>query len=114
MLQASSIIRDARRHAGLTQASLASRLGVPQSVISRLEAPGSNPRWQTVCRVLDACGRDLAVTVKPTKGSIDPTLVERYLYLTPEQRLNSFEHSYEEVRQLAVAAARSRGELQEA
>lgn len=114
MLQPSSIIRDARRGAGLTQASLASRLGIPQSVVSRLEAPGSNPRWETVCRVLEACGRDLAVTVKPTKGSIDPTLVERYLYLNPEQRLYNFERSYEDVRKLAVAAARSRGESQEA
>ena len=111
ILQAASIIRDARRGAGLTQASLASRLGVPQSVIARLEAPGSNPTWETVGRALEACGRDLAVTVKPTKGSIDPTGVYTNLRYTAGELLVGFERNYAGLREFAIAAARSRGQL---
>lgn len=111
MLQAASIIRDARRGAGLTQASLASRLGVPQSVVARLEKPGSNPRWETVCESLEACGRDLAVTVKPTKGSIDATQVAARLRLSPGDRLTAFERSYASLQELARAGAQARGEL---
>lgn len=108
MLKAASAIRDARRAAGLTQASLASRLGVPQSVVARLERPGSNPTWETVSKALDACGRELSVRSQPAKGSIDETLVERALRYTPGERLAGFERSYAEVRRFANAAARGR------
>ncbi|HWF53321.1 MAG TPA: helix-turn-helix transcriptional regulator [Solirubrobacteraceae bacterium] len=111
MLQAATAIRDARRAAGLSQASLASRLGVPQSVVARLERPGSNPTWETVSQALDACGRELWVRARPTKGSIDPTLVARQLRFTPGQRIVGHDHAYADVREFALAAARSRGEL---
>jgi len=107
-LKAADAIREARRSAGLTQASLASRLGVPQSVIARVERPGSNPTWDTVSKALDACGRELSVRVRPTQGSIDETLVERQLRHTPGQRLMGFQRTYAEVRQFANAARRNR------
>lgn len=101
VLNAAAAIRDARLAAGLTQASLASRLAVPQSVIARLERPGSNPTWETVSRALDACGRELSVRPRPAKGSIDETLVARQLRYTPGERLIGFERTYAEVRQFA-------------
>lgn len=111
MLQASSIIRDARRNAGLTQSSLASRLGVPQSVIARLETPGSNPKWETVMRALDACHRDLRVVDKPAKSSIDETLVAARLRMPAGVRIDRFQSSYASMREIAHASARSRGQL---
>jgi transcriptional regulator with XRE-family HTH domain len=100
-LNAANAIRDARLGAGLTQASLASRLGIPQSVVARLERPGSNPTWETVSKALDACGRELSVRSRPARGSIDETLVARQLQYTPGQRLMGFERTYAEVRRFA-------------
>lgn len=102
------MIRDARREAGLTQTSLASRMGVPQSVVARLERPGSNPTWDTISRALAACGQEINVQRRSVPSSIDETLVAQRLRLTPEERLRSFEESHEDLRKLALAAARSR------
>lgn len=110
MSSAALMIRDVRREAGLTQASLASRMGVAQSVIARLERPGSNPTWDTVERALDACGKQIAVEARQPPQSIDETLVAAHLRIPKAQRIGAFEHSYADLRKLALAAARSRGE----
>lgn len=106
-----SLIRAARRSAGLTQASLAARLGTTQSAIARLETDGANPRIDTLARALGACGHDLDIDSRPHKSSIDETLVARQLRLSPGERINSFERSYANVREIALAGARARGEL---
>ena len=106
-----ALIRNARRDAGLTQAELASRLGTTQSAIARLEADGANPRLSTLTRALEACERELVLESRPRRSSIDETLVAGRLRLTPEQRIKSFERSYANVREFALAGARSRGEL---
>ena len=111
MLQAATAIRDARRAAGLSQASLAARLGVPQSVVARLERPGSNPTWETVSRALDACGQELWVRARPAGQSIDETLTAAHLRIPPDERLAAFKRSYDGIRELALAAGRARGEL---
>ncbi|MGH2856607.1 MAG: helix-turn-helix domain-containing protein [Solirubrobacteraceae bacterium] len=105
------LIRDARRSAGLSQQALATRLGTTQSTIAGLEADRSSPRVATVERALRACGRELTMTARPNKSSIDETLVFESLRWTHEQRLIGFERSYANVRELALAGARSRGEL---
>ncbi len=111
MTRASALIRDARHGAGLTQATLARRLGTTQSAIARLERPGSNPTMSTVERVLGATGRRLELSTAPPRSSIDETLVAGMLRMTPEQRLKSFEGSYRSARAMALAGARARGEL---
>lgn len=104
-------IRDARREAGLTQASLASRMGVPQSVVARLERPGSNPTWETVMRALDACGKQITVQAVRPPQSIDETLTAAHLRIPASERIKRFTTSYASTREIAVAGARSRGEL---
>ncbi|MHB8691388.1 MAG: helix-turn-helix domain-containing protein [Solirubrobacteraceae bacterium] len=111
MLEAAIAIRDARRAAGLTQASLASRLGVPQSVVARLETPGSNPTWNTVSKALDACGRELWVRPRPPTGSIDETLTAAHMRIPPEERLKVFARSYANTREFVLATRRGRGDL---
>jgi len=47
-------IRRLRKKAGLTQAELAKRAGVSQSLIARIETGSVNPRLTTLKRILDA------------------------------------------------------------
>jgi transcriptional regulator with XRE-family HTH domain len=103
------IVREARRSAGLSQQALASRLGTTQSAIAGLESDRSSPRVATLERALRACGRELALTVREPRSSIDETMVVENLKLTPEQRLRAFQASYDNVREFALAARRSIG-----
>lgn len=105
------LIRDARRSAGLSQQALASRMSTTQSAIAGLESDRSSPRVSTVERALRACGRELSLTAARQRSSIDETLVAANLRYTPEQRLLGFERSYANMRELALAGARARGEL---
>lgn len=106
-----NIVRDARTAARLSQAELARRLGTTQSAIARLEADGANPRIETLKRALRACGRELLVEAQPVNTSVDETLVARMLQVPPGERIKSFERAYAEVREIALAGARSRGEV---
>jgi transcriptional regulator with XRE-family HTH domain len=107
-----TLIRDARRAAGLTQGELARRLGTTQSAVARLERGRAQPRVDTVERALGACGRRLELRAVPlSAGSIDETLVARQLRVSPGERIASFERSYAAASANSRASARSRGEL---
>lgn len=105
------LVRDARRSAGLTQQALASRLGTTQSAIAGLESDRSSPRVTTLERALRACGRELSLTAREPKSSIDETLVAQRLQIPAGERIKALEHGYADVRTIALAGARSRGEL---
>jgi transcriptional regulator with XRE-family HTH domain len=105
------IVREARRSAGLSQQALASRMGTTQSAVAGLESDRSSPRVATLGRALRACGQELALAARQPKSSIDETLVASMLRIPPEHRLRSFARSYANVRELALAGARARGEL---
>ncbi|MEQ8335338.1 helix-turn-helix transcriptional regulator [Nisaea sp.] len=51
----------ARKAAGLTQASLAKRMGTQQSVIARMENGGRLPSFEMVARYARATGRQIAL-----------------------------------------------------
>lgn len=57
------MIYSARRRASLTQAELARRLSIPQSQLSRWERGGVEPSFETLQRVVSACGLELIVGV---------------------------------------------------
>jgi transcriptional regulator with XRE-family HTH domain len=95
--------------AGLTQAELAARAGVPQPTIARLERPGSNPTVRTLDRVLRAAGHRLEVAAGPALPEVDETLIAARLRLTPAERLASFERDYANVRDLVRNARRIDG-----
>jgi transcriptional regulator with XRE-family HTH domain len=110
MKSAASIVRTARREAGLTQKELADRMGTTQSAVARLEARGANPRLKTLEKAVRATGRHLAVEVSDfPAGNIDETLIVEMLRMTPDQRVRSFEQMYDEARVIAAAGARARG-----
>jgi uncharacterized protein len=61
---AGSLLRRARQGAGISQAELAFRAGVAQSVISAYEAGHRQPSLPTLARLIDAAGSDLVVDVR--------------------------------------------------
>lgn len=58
-------LRQARAEAGLTQAELASRLGITQQAVAKLEDPDRNVELATVARVVEELGYELNVGVVP-------------------------------------------------
>lgn len=109
-MSASLLVRKTRAAAGLTQAQLAARAGMPQSSVARLEMPGSNPTVQTLERVLAAADARLEAMFG-LSGGVDHTLIAENLRLTPEERLERFRRSYANVRELALTAKRASGHL---
>src|SRR5260370_16621572 len=61
---AGSLLRRARVGAGMSQAELAFRAGVAQSVISAYEAGRRQPSLPTLAKLIDAAGCDLAVDIR--------------------------------------------------
>ena len=99
---AGKLIRRARRAANLSQAELASRLGVAQSTIARLESAGSNPRVATLERTLAGTGNELKLDLERSSyPGIDESLLRSCLERTPAERLDHFASAYKSVRQLA-------------
>jgi transcriptional regulator with XRE-family HTH domain len=110
-MKTGTLIRESRRAAGLTQEELAVRLQTTQSAIARLESERANPRVGTLARALLAMGRELSFAAPPRESSVDESLIKRNLELTPAQRLAAFEATYNDVRKLAGASQRPRGDV---
>jgi transcriptional regulator with XRE-family HTH domain len=72
-MDAARVLRQARRRAGLSQRQLASKVGVPQSQIARIESGAVVPRVDTLDRLLEACGEGLESLARPGRG-VDRTL----------------------------------------
>lgn len=70
MSQASTLLRQARRAAGLSQRDLARRSGVPQPLISAYEAGRRQPGAEMLLRLLRATGHDVELT-DTVRGSRD-------------------------------------------
>jgi uncharacterized protein len=67
---AGSVLRAARTAAGLTQAELARRAGVTQSVISAYEAGRREPSVATLSRLVDAAGATLRLHAEPNEVDV--------------------------------------------
>jgi len=59
-------VRERRIALGLTQAELATRAGMTQSALSRLEGGGSVPTIPVLDRLASAMGTELTVAFEPT------------------------------------------------
>lgn len=102
-MAASTLLRSARRRAGLTQHELATRANLSQGEIARLERSGSNPTAATLERVLQATGHQLDLVELP---SVDETQLRERLRLTPAERLTAFQASQRSLARLASGARR--------
>jgi transcriptional regulator with XRE-family HTH domain len=105
-----TLLRDARRSAGLSQQQLARRLGVSQAAVAKLEREGSNPTVRTLDRALRATGHKLTLDAPKRASGVDASLIRRHLELTPAQRIRELEGMYAFAGELTSAGRRSRGE----
>jgi predicted transcriptional regulator len=83
---AARMLRHARRSAGLTQRALAASTGIPQETIARIEVGRSDPRVETLDRLLEGCGYSLEHLPRLGIG-IDRTQIRERLAMTPSKRL---------------------------
>ena len=81
-----SLVFEARRRAGLTQAALAARAGVPQSTVARIETGTRSPSAAMVERLVTAAGFELRVGLGQPDAAT-ASLFERTLRRTPAERL---------------------------
>jgi predicted nucleotidyltransferase/DNA-binding XRE family transcriptional regulator len=68
---AGSVLRDARLRAGLTQAQLASRAGVTQSVISAYESGRRQPSLPVLRALIHAAGLELIVELRQLPARLE-------------------------------------------
>jgi transcriptional regulator with XRE-family HTH domain len=80
------IVWEARRRAGLTQAELAARAGVPKSTVGRIESGARTPSADLVETLVRAAGLELTVSLSEPDPGTD-SMFERTLRRTPAQRL---------------------------
>lgn len=81
-----SIVREARRRAGLTQAELAGLVGTTQSAVARLERGHTEPSLQRVQELVRACGLELRIGVRPLDDS-DWSVARANLALDVDRRV---------------------------
>ncbi len=84
----SSLVREARLRAGLSQAALARRAGTATSTVARIENGVRQPAAELVERLVRAAGFEIEAAL----GEPDPgtdSMFERTLRLTPAERLSA-------------------------
>jgi transcriptional regulator with XRE-family HTH domain len=111
MSESASLLKDARRQAGLTQVELARRLGVSQAAVAKLERPGANPTVETLDDALWETGHRLTLTAPARRPGVDESLIRQQLELSPAERIRQLDRQATEMRALVEAGERSRGEL---
>ena len=92
------LVRQARRRSGLTQADLAARIATTQSAVARWETGGATPSFETLRRIVEACGLELRYGIAEPDDD-EWSLAQLNLALTHEQRLDQL------VRTVAFARA---------
>src|SRR6476661_3237040 len=81
-MEAGTLLREARRRAKLSQAELARRAGVPQSVVSEYEGGRRQPAVPTLAKLVAATGHELTLGLQrsdPTVRGLPDTALGRRL-----------------------------------
>ena len=89
-----SVIRRARRRAGISQAELARRLATKQPVVARWESGARTPSLETVARAVEACGLALDVAIVE-RDEGEEALLREWQRLSPAQRVRRNERILE-------------------
>lgn len=98
-------VREARRRAGLTQRQLASRTGVSQAAVARIESGQTGASLERIVQLVRACGFDLDIHLVPLDEDL-LALAEQSERRTPDERLDLLLSGIE----LLEAGRRARGE----
>lgn len=105
---AGTLLREARRRHGLTQAQLAARARTSQAAISRIERGLVSPSVAMLARLLDLMGEDLVLDAEPIDYGHDRTLIQENLRRTPEERIDFMASFANFMRELQGAARGAR------
>lgn len=81
-----ALVREARRRAGLTQGELAARARTTQSAVARVESGRTSPSYDTVLRLVAACGFTPDIHLEPDDDQHDLSLATPLLRMTPQER----------------------------
>jgi transcriptional regulator with XRE-family HTH domain len=103
-----TLIEQARRRAGMTQAQLAEKVGTTQSAVARWERGASRPTAERLQALVEACGLELQLSLAPRDGDELATL-RRNLALTADERVQrvvQLQH-FVEAGRAALASSRS-------
>jgi len=103
--EAARLLRHARKRAGLTQRALATKAGVPQSYVARVESSAVDPTVSSLSRLLRACATTLEAMPGNGEG-VDRTVMARLLTLTPAERLAEATADAEALRAFDTAVGR--------
>jgi transcriptional regulator with XRE-family HTH domain len=90
-MEVTTLIRDARQAAGITQVELADRAGTAQPAVAAYESGVKTPNLKTLERLLGACEHDVEVLARPRMRRGAASLAE--LAQTIEEDLD---HSHEQ------------------
>ena len=109
-MTANTLIREARRRAGLAQGELALRAGTSQPAVARLERGAASPNLKTLQRLVEAAGFELRIELVPKasadpvvdayKRDVDRTMLRENLRRTVDERLRSLAELQEFGREL--------------
>ena len=86
-MHAGSIIREARRRAGLTQRELGERLATHQPAVARWESGRDDPAFSRVVAAVSACGLSFQVQLTPG-DAVDRAQIAESLALPPAERVD--------------------------
>jgi chemotaxis signal transduction protein/DNA-binding XRE family transcriptional regulator len=71
---AASVVREARRRAGISQRELARRAGTSQPAVARIEAGRQSPGHATLERLIEACGLELRYDLVEPEQAVTPAV----------------------------------------
>jgi predicted transcriptional regulator len=106
-MDAAALLKEARHYVGLSQRALAGKAGVPHSTVARIESGTIDPRTRTLEKLLRVCHRELDIRVVRDWG-LDRTLIDSFLKLSPEDRIQSAANMSNFVEELQNAPSRRR------
>lgn len=107
-MMSGSLVREARKRAGLTQTELAERLGKTQSEIGRWERGDVKPSLETVRSVIRACGLEVTIGLAESDDSLTRPLA-RTRAMSPAERVRHAVGRARAARRIRTRAAASRG-----
>jgi transcriptional regulator with XRE-family HTH domain len=91
-MRGGTLVREARRRAGLTQTELAERTRTTQPAIARLESGATEPSFRRVSQSVLACGLELVPVLREVDDS-DWSVASANLLLTPQQRVDNHQRA---------------------
>jgi predicted transcriptional regulator len=106
-MSAGTLVREARRRVGITQGELARRVRTTQSAVARLERARSDPSFERVRELVEACGFELQWAIVEPDDSVWSTAIFN-LRMDVDARVRQNERAVRFAREAREAMRRAR------